>query len=316
MFGKSSIVRRARCGTTRALVVSFVFVAAALRPSIVRAGDTYKAGIETWHAARIARLKSPDGYLSLAGLFRLSDGLQSFGSDSANALVFPASSPARAGAFVVTDTSVTLQPAADSGMQIAGSAATGPVLLVSDARGNPTVVQMGSLHFYVIDRPGARYIRLKDSRNPAISAFHGFERYPVDARWRIKGKFVPYNPPHTIHVPNELGTEFTSVCRGAVVFTVDGTRCRLEPMEMNNKEMFLVFGDKTSGTETYGGGRFLYAGVPADDGTVILDFNKAYNPPCALTPFATCPLPHAQNRLKVAIRAGEKKAQEQTHSHR
>jgi uncharacterized protein (DUF1684 family) len=268
--------------------------------------DAYRREVESWYQRRLRSLKRPEGYLSLVGLFPLGGGENRFGSAADNDLVFPSKAPSRAGAFVVEDGTVRVE--VNPGVEITEDGA--PVTsgrLKTDSGGEPTVLAMGSLRFYVIDRSGDLYVRLKDRDSELLKHFDGIDRFPVSAAWRIQGRLEPYNPPRRILVPNVLGGEFEELCPGRVVFQVAGDTLSLEPASASNGRLFFVFGDGTSGLETYGGGRFLVADPPAEDGTVILDFNKAYNPPCAFTPFATCPLPPDANHLAVRVEAGEKK---------
>lgn len=179
--------------------------------------------------------------------------------------------------------------------------------LRSDADSNTTVLQMNSFRFFVIKRGHEFAIRLRDTENHLISSFNGIERYPVDPAWLIEAKFEAYNPPKIIEVPTIMGTIDSSKCPGVLLFEIDDETYRLEPvLEEGSDELFIIFGDKTNGSETYGGGRFLYAKKPGTDSKVIIDFNKAYNPPCVFTEFATCPLPPSQNKLPIKITAGEK----------
>jgi hypothetical protein len=238
-------------------------------------------------------------------LFPLSEGSNRFGSADDNDLVFPAEAPEFAGAFVLEDGEVRIEVAGDVEITTGGAPVTSAVL-ESDADGVPTVLEMGFLHFYVIERAGKLYVRVKDLQSERLKQFDGIDRYPVDAAWRINARFEPYDPPRSVRVPNVLGGEFVEECPGRVEFEVGGKTCSLEPLSASGGRLFLVFGDATSGLETYGGGRFLYADPPTEDGEVILDFNKAYNPPCAFSPYATCPLPPEANRLSVRIEAGEK----------
>ena len=271
-----------------------------------KGADAHRQEIDEWHQKRLESLKNPEGYLSLAGLFPLVEGENWFGSREDNALVFPAGTPARAGVFVLKAGAVRVDVA--EGVEITViDAAVSSAVLQSDAEGEPTVLAMGSLRFYVIDRSGALYIRLKDLDSELLKHFEGVDRFPVDVAWRIEGRFEPYDPPKRILVPNVLGGAFEEKCPGRVVFEIGGEACGLEPTSASRGRLFFVFGDGTSGLETYGGGRFLVAGPPSEEGIVVLDFNKAYNPPCAFSPFATCPLPHEANRLTVRIEAGEKK---------
>ena len=169
------------------------------------------------------------------------------------------------------------------------------------------MVALADLRFFVIRRSKGFAVRLRDLNAPTRREFSGIDYYPVDPGWRIEASFVPYQPPRPIEIPNILGTIDTMLCPGALEFERDGRRCRLEPVQEDPEsgELFLIFKDGTSGDGTYPPGRFLYADPPVD-GRVILDFNRAYNPPCAFTPFATCPLPPPGNELPLAVEAGEK----------
>jgi uncharacterized protein (DUF1684 family) len=172
----------------------------------------------------------------------------------------------------------------------------------------PTKVTIGTLTFHVIERGGKQGIRLSDTDSEARKAFSGIERFPVDPKWRIEARFTPPEAnKKTISIPTVIpGVTEEMEVAGTATFSIDGKEYRLEPvLEKGSTELFFIFKDRTAGKETYGAGRFLYA-KPAQDGKVILDFNKAYNPPCALTPFATCPLPPRENSLSVRIEAGEK----------
>jgi uncharacterized protein (DUF1684 family) len=265
----------------------------------------YGNEINEWHKARIERLKNPNGYLSLVGLFPLEEGENRFGSAEDNDLVYPNGAPPYAGVFTLDNGAVTVR-SLDGVTITAGDGPAPATPLTTDAESEPTVLAMGSFRFYVIERSGNLYIRLKDVESPLLTHFEGIDRFPVDKAWRIEGRFEPYDPPKQLMIPNILGYEFEETCPGSVAFEVGGETYRLEALAASGGRLFFVFGDGTSGLETYGGGRFLVADPPSDDGTVVLDFNRAYNPPCAFTPYATCPLPHRANQLTVRIEAGEK----------
>jgi uncharacterized protein (DUF1684 family) len=180
--------------------------------------------------------------------------------------------------------------------------------LHSDKDGKPDVLTVGSLSLYLIERGGRLAFRVKDSESAGRRSFRGLDWYPVSEAYRIRGRFVPYDPPRKIPIANVLGTVEPMESPGYVAFTVSGREVKLDAVleEPDAKELFLIFKDATAGKDTYPAGRFLYAEMPKD-GEVVLDFNKAYSPPCAFTSFATCPLPPRQNRLAVRIEAGEKK---------
>jgi uncharacterized protein (DUF1684 family) len=177
------------------------------------------------------------------------------------------------------------------------------VALASDKAGRPTMMACGSLVFYVIDRDGRHFLRVKDSQSDLLANFQGIDRYPVEARWRVTAKLEP--GPDTAMIPNVLGQQAASPSPGILAFSLEGKKCRLTPITEGD-ELFLVFGDETNGKGTYHGGRFLSAPAPGADGTVVLDFNRSVNPPCVFTDYATCPLPPKENILPVAVQAGEK----------
>jgi uncharacterized protein (DUF1684 family) len=211
------------------------------------------------------------------------------------------------GSLDLSKGTVTLRAEPDSGLTSEGRPVT-TLALRSDAEGAPTVVRSGRISFFVIKRGERLGVRVKDSANPTLRDFHGIDSYTIDPRWRFEARWEPYRPPKTISVPNILGSIDEEKSPGAVVFEVGGRPYRLDAVqEAGSDDLFLIFGDQTNGEETYGGGRFLYASPPDKEGRVVVDFNKAYNPPCVFTPYATCPLPPRQNRLALRVEAGEKK---------
>jgi uncharacterized protein (DUF1684 family) len=269
-------------------------------------GDAYRESIEAWRRERLARLTSEDGWLTLAGLYWLEEGENRFGSDPASDLVFPDEAPARVGHFLLEKEKVTVEAEEEGGVLHEGRPVR-QMELATDAEGEPTILTLGDLSFYLIERQGRWAIRLKDKNHPARTAFPGIESYPVDSAWRLTGHFEPYDPPRKIPIPTILGTVAEQTSWGKVSFEVDGQRHRLDVLaEPGDEQLFIIFADRTTGSVTYGGGRYLTADAPSAEGTVVLDFNKAYNPPCVFTPFATCPLPPRQNRLALRVEAGEK----------
>ena len=203
-------------------------------------------------------------------------------------------------------TTVRFQPFPGSGLLLNGKPASEAVLK-SDAEGKPDVLQAGRVRFYVIRRGDRLGIRIKDPGTPTRKAFHGVPRYPVDPAWRVEADFIPYATPQVRAIPTVLGTTEPMTAPGLLKFKVGGREVTLEPMveDPGHPELFLIFKDATSAHGTYPAGRFLYADMPKN-GKVILDFNRAINPPCAFTIFATCPLPPKQTQLDIAITAGEK----------
>jgi uncharacterized protein (DUF1684 family) len=271
------------------------------------AEGAYRAEVEKWRADRIARLTANDGWLTVVGLSWLKEGNNSVGASPSNEIVFsPAKSPPHLGRIRVTGGKAHLDVA--PGVEVTHDGKEVRSLdLASDETGEPTVVRHGTLSFYLIRRGEKLGVRVKDSANPARKSFRGIDSYPVSSAWRVAALFEPYPPGRTIPIPNVLGNVTREPSPGAVVFRIGSREYRLDAVEEQGEEdLFLIFGDRTNGATTYGAGRFLYAPRPGKDGRTVVDFNKAYNPPCAFTPFATCPLPPPQNRLPVRIEAGEK----------
>lgn len=262
--------------------------------------------IEAWRAGRIERLTAPDGWLSLVGLPWLKAGRNTIGSAKDNDIVL-AKAPPHLGAITVAGGKATIGLAAGSVATIDGKRAKRAVLL-DDSHEAPTTVAFGTVRFYLVERGGRLGLRVKDSEAETRTKFAGIESFPVDPSWRVEADWTPFDPPRTLEVPNVLGSVDRMIVPGKATFLRDGKRFELLPVleTADAKELFLIFADRTSGKETYGAARFLYADLPKD-GKVVLDFNKAYNPPCAFTPFATCPLAPPENRLAVPVRAGERK---------
>jgi uncharacterized protein len=267
----------------------------------------YRAEIEKWRSDREARLKSDGGWLQVVGLFWLKDGASSFGTGAGNTIVLPpGSAPARAGVFELHGgkTTVRMEPGVEA--TVDGKPVTARELR-PDVPGPADVLKIGPrLKLHVIERCGRHGIRLKDTESALLKDFTGLRWFPVREDYRVEGRFVPYASPKKIAVPNILGQVEEMPSPGYVAFTVGGREVRLDPVleEPGATELFFIFRDQTTGKQTYPAGRFLYSAMPKD-GRVTLDFNKAYSPPCAFTPYATCPLPPKQNRLPVPIEAGE-----------
>lgn len=272
-----------------------------------KADAGYVNKIETWHKNRIASLTKPDGWLSLAGLFWLKEGRNTFGSASTNDIRFPeGKAPDTIGSFFLENGKVTVQ--IKSGVEVLENGS--PVksaTLRNDAEGSPTILSWNTLSWFIIKRGDQYGVRLRDSDNPPLKNFKGIDLFPIDSHWRIQARFEPYDSARTIAVPTVLGTINEEHSPGALVFEIKGKTYRLDPVvEPGEDQYFVIFADQTNGAETYGAGRFLLVNKPDKDGTTIIDFNMAYNPPCAFTPYATCPMPPDQNRLPVRITAGEK----------
>lgn len=262
--------------------------------------------VEDFRRAREARLAAEGGWLSVVGLDWLSEGENPFGSAPGTPVLLPAGkAPARAGVLVLAGGRVTLRPEPGVALTLDGAPATERVLR-TDADGRPDVLRLGPLAFHVIKRGERFAVRLKDADSAARRAFKGVPAYPVREAMRVVGTFEPFDPPRELAIATVLGTTEPMRSPGRVRFRLGGRTLTLDPVrEEGSEELFFIFKDRTSGRGTYPAGRFLYA-APPRDGKVVLDFNRAVNPPCAFTDFATCPLPPRQNHLPVAVRAGEK----------
>ena len=267
----------------------------------------HKKQIEEWRQTRFQRLKSEDGWLTLIGLFWLQQGENSFGSDPDGKVIFPKDkAPAKAGTLIVKDGKVRLQPQSGVNLTSEGKPVSA-MELKSDATGEPTVLDLGTIRFFVIDRGGKLGVRVRDREHPARKKFQGIDAYPVDTKWLVEAKLEPQKD-KKIPIVNILGMVEDTPSPGTLVFTIDGKTYRLDPvLEQGETDYFIIFGDQTNGKETYGAGRYVYASPPGPDNKVIVDFNKSYNPPCVFSPYATCPLPPKQNKLALRIEAGEKK---------
>ena len=269
----------------------------------------YLASFDKWKAEMVDDLKQ--NWLPLAGLFWLKPGENSFGSAADNVIVFP-KGPAHAGVFDLQGSDVTMKLSKDARVSIGGQPATASALQ-PDVSGTPTIVGMGSLRFHVIKRGQRIGIRLKDLDSEAVKNYPGPVFFPLDLSYRLTATWVPSDGKTTVDVPNVLGDVTSVPVPGTVVFKIGDQEFRLTALGGNpTKGLSFVFSDLTAKTDTYPGGRFLDTD-PVVNGAVVLDFNRAYNPPCAVTPYATCPLAPKENRLAVAIPAGEK--YDRTHGH-
>jgi uncharacterized protein len=265
------------------------------------------ASYQRWQAARQDELAGPDSWLGLIGLIWLEPGENAVGN-SADCPVWLPAGPARLGSLWVDGSDLAWQAAAGSGAVVegGGAVADGWQVLLTDHGGPPSRVAIGSLEFFVIEREGRQAVRLRDRNWAAGRPPPELTFYDYDPVWRVEALWQQIATPQSMEVPNVSGELKVVEVTHQAVFEMAGQEVRLLPMSVNENEVFFVFRDRTSGAETYGAGRFLK--VPAGvDGKICLDFNRAYNPPCAFTPFATCPLPPPENWLPFAVPAGEKK---------
>lgn len=275
---------------------------------------SYAEEIEAWHTERIAALKRPDGWLSLIGLHPLEVGAQRIGSSLRADIRLPETAPLEVGIFVVGPERITFAAHPRGGvveclLAEEGTEQSRPVKgmpIKTDAAGDPTILGAGSLRFYVIERGFDRFVRIKDLDHPRIVAFEGIERFPVTETWRVEARLIEHPEHDTIAITNALGQTERSPSPGRLAFELSGTAYTLTPLGEAGEDLFIVFGDATNGAETYGGGRFLSTAAPDSNGIVLLDFNRAINPPGVFSPHATCPLPPPENVLALPVTAGEK----------
>ena len=267
----------------------------------------YKAEIEAFRKQRDASLRTDTGWLTLVGLSWLEEGDNSVGSAPKSRVPLPkGKAPGTLGTIRLEKGAATFTAAPGAAVTEGGRPVTS-IALKPDSSGEATRLSHGPLTFFLIKRGAKWGVRVRDREAETLKNFKGVESFPVDPAWRLTARFEKYTPAKKIEVPNILGTPETQDSPGAVVFTKEGKSYRLEALlGGRGGELFLVFGDQTNSKETYGGGRFLTTGTPAPDGTVVVDFNKAINPPCVFTPYATCPLPPKGNVLALAVTAGEK----------
>jgi uncharacterized protein (DUF1684 family) len=280
----------------------------------------HRSEIQKWQSDRLASLTKDDGWLTLVGLFWLNEGGNSFGSDPKNNVVLPKDQAAPVvGSFSLEKGRVTLATSPGNKTRISvvspakdamGYTDEFNVLNLKDdtEADGPTIVKIGSLLINVVKRGDRFGVRVKDTESRTRREFKGLDYFPIDPKWRIEARFEPYQPPKTISITNVLSMTEDSTSPGALAFEVDGKTYRLDPiLEQGATDWFVMIADGTTARETYGAGRYLYVSPADASGKVVIDFNKAYSPPCAFTNFATCPLPPPQNRLPFRIEAGEKK---------
>jgi hypothetical protein len=264
------------------------------QPSGVRKDSiklSYKDEISAWHAKRIEGLKRPQGWLSLVALDWLNEGQNRLES---------------LGTLTLSKGIVNFQVLPGVQAKVGDNAFTSGVLKTEGGKERPDRVEIGSKVFTIIKRGDRFAVRMWDSNAETLKGFKGIERFPVSERWRIEGRWEPYALPKIIKVASVIPGYLEDYnVPGVAVFSIGGHEYKLEPVGSGSETLFFIFADETNGKESYGAGRFLYSDPPKE-GKLIIDFNKAINPPCAFTPYATCPLPPASNSLPVRIEAGEK----------
>ncbi len=279
----------------------------------------HTAEIRAWRERRVANLRKPDGWLSLVGLHWLSEGEQSVGAGKDNAVVL-ATGPQRLGVMLASQGRLQFTPdatvrdlrvqslQADAWVDIS-SAAGAAIALQPDSGEQPGRILIGTDSIVTpIERGSKLALRVKDANAATRTGFAGIDYFDIDPSWRIEAQWTAHTTPQAFEIQNVLGMVDKMPNPGYASFTRNGREYRLYPVvEEGESDWFFIFADRTSGRETYGPGRFFYATPVADGDKVVLDFNKAYNPPCAFTEYSTCPLPPPENRLDLPVTAGEKK---------
>jgi uncharacterized protein (DUF1684 family) len=266
--------------------------------------DRWERAALEWRERRLTRLTEPYGWLSLVGLHFLDDGEWRLGRSGNNDYVLPAG-PERWGTLTVMADRAWFDPEPGTRIRVDGRSLEPPESVAFYPEGHPEAnrIAAASVELQLLERSGQLVLRVRDSQAPTRTGFAGLDYFPFAPQWRIEADWQAHPAGRTLLVANVLGELVEEPNPGAVEFEIDGRRFGLEAIDSDD-DLFFVFADRTSGRETYGLGRFLYADWPID-GKVVLDFNRAYNPPCSFTEFSTCPLPPPENRLDVPIEAGE-----------
>jgi uncharacterized protein (DUF1684 family) len=303
-------------GRPELAVPHFGHLAAAAEP---RDGG-WQQEIISWRAQHAVELQKPDGWLALAGLEWLEPGDNSFGSAKDNKIHLPASGATHLGILHLAGKTITLNPPAGgfpAGFLIDGKPVQAQTLHTdADHDKNNPRLTIGTLNMYVIHRGERFALRIKDAKSAALTSFRGLKWYPPNRVYRVTARWIPYSPQKTFAIATLIGTSYPAQVPGSAEFTLNGKMYRLDPIleDPEVAKLFFVLRDKTSATTTYGACRFLYTGFPSQGldkpGELVLDFNKLENPPCAYTPYATCPLPPAQNRLPISLPVGEQRYHE------
>ncbi len=262
----------------------------------------YEDEIKTWHNQRIENLKKESGWLNLAGLFWLEEGKNTFGTSSSNKIVFPKGECEEfLGALILDKGEVFIETTPDKFIFNDELSVTKLKIFPVE---KPVILKHKSLRWFVIKRGDKYGIRLRDLESPFLKEFTGIKTFPVNEKWKVKAKLIKEEN-KKIPILDVLGQTNLQDSPGKLVFTINGKEYSLDALDEGDN-LFIIFADKTNKKETYGAGRFVYTAKPDENGEVYLDFNKSINPPCAFTPYATCPLPPKQNTLPISINAGEK----------
>lgn len=269
------------------------------------AGDalSYHEEIRLWHQERLNRLKSPDGWLSLAGLFWIQEGSSTFGSSQGTDIIFPEGSPAEIGIFHRNGDSIWME--VNPGIDVRSEGQSVDKTSVFSSEQESLVFEHGELSWLIMKRSDRYALRLRDRSSPAISAMDTIPYYPINPDWRIKATFHAPDSGFVIFLDDVQGMKRKYSPAGTLRFNIQGEHHEMLVLDGGREQYFLIFGDGTNGVETYGGGRYVYTPRADENGQTFIDFNKAYNPPCAFTDYATCLLPPPENKTEVLIEAGE-----------
>jgi len=282
--------------TIRSLA-AVALVSAMIDPAVVKEIQDFRTKHETDYRR---------DWVPLAGLFSLKDGVNTAGSAPANDVVLPKPVPPAIGRFVVSAGAVRFEPQKGAAVSLNDKPVTTAIELKSDEKGPADQLTIAPGKTLWVHMSGdRRTLRLRDENGETARTFEGFRWFPVDEKYRVTARFVKDAAPRTVRIPNQLGDEETYTTEGTVEFSLDGQKIAMRPMTTRPGRLYFIFRDGTSGKETYETARFLYTDLKPD-GTTVLDFNQAYNPPCSFNPYTTCPLPPKENRLSVRIPAGEK----------
>jgi len=268
--------------------------------------STFLTETQKWRETREAGLKAEDSWLTVAGLFWLKEGITTIGTDTSGVdVVLPAGSAAgQVGSLELANDTVTLKVNDNVVVTVKDKPVREFVMKFGDANKSSDTFQVGTLKLSVIKRANRYGLRVRDKNSPQRLAFKGLHWFPARSSYRVVATFVPYPEPREIKIMNVLGDELKEKVPGTLTFTLNGQKFELRPIIEDEKKLFIIFKDSTAGKTTYPAGRYLYADLPKD-GKVVLDFNRAENPPCAFTKYATCPLPPRQNIMKISIKAGD-----------
>lgn len=292
-------------GLFAAIAVFAVNLASCSQAEPVLDASAYEQQIMEWRAERLARLKEPTGYLNQIGLFWLEPGTYRFGSNAGNDVRLPSDAAGEIGVFEVTADGVWMQVNEGVDVRVDGKR-TRRVLVADDTTDAPVQARHGTLAWSIVKRDGRFAVRIRDFAHPFVTTFGPLPYFAVAAALRVPAIFRPYDEPRIANVDTVIeGLGYHPESPGIMEFGIDGETFNLEAYASGDK-LFFVFGDQTNRDDTYGAGRFLYADLPAEDGLTVMDFNKAYSPPCAFNDFSTCPVASPRNRLPIRIEAGEK----------